>query len=86
MHQKSARQLPVSCSQHECFAAALSDHVAQVRRLGSHTLAVLARSYDTYMHACLQGPAGGAPGIDGWAVDGWDVNEREHVDLEQVST
>ncbi len=34
------------------------------------------------MHACLQGPAGGAsPGLDGW-----DVGGRAHVNLEQIPT
>ena len=37
------------------------------------------------MHACLQGPAGGAsPGINGWTVAGWDV--RQHMNLEQSPT
>ncbi|KAL0032221.1 hypothetical protein WJX77_011630 [Trebouxia sp. C0004] len=35
----------------------------------------------------MEGPAGGAsPGIGGWTVDGWDVEECEHVNLEQAPT
>ncbi len=34
------------------------------------------------MHACLQGPAGGASP----ELDGWDVGGSAHMNLEQVPT
>jgi len=35
------------------------------------------RSAKLWRYSCLQGRAGGASPVDGWTVNGWDVDEWE---------